>query len=614
MLSPVILTVLWWTGCLLWFALLQKPLFALFNRRLSARPLTLRDTAEVYRHGLVSDAVMASYLAMPVLLAATACALIPGSGCLTVMTVLNILLALPVGLLVTADTVLYSFWKFKIDSSVFAYLHSLRGATASVSGLYLATALTSWIAVSATFIVVVQCATRLALSLCAMPDALPWWGYLVIVLCFVCAGACLFIITRGLGIRPRNPSVVYFSGNQFLNHWALNPGFQMIYSLTTRDNFADSFRFFTDDECRAILDGQFPVSGTPGRRLLKTDRPNILVVIWESFGAGFCEATGGKPGVTPCFGALASEGVVFTRCTAGSFRTDRGLVNILSGYPAQPTTSIIRHTRKLPGLPALARTLRDNGYTTVAIHGGDLSIMHKNDYYLASGHDTLVSQSDFPSSAPACKWGVHDGPVMERTFDEMQRLTAAGSEPWMVTLQTLSSHEPFDVPYSGLDDRIDNAFAYTDHCLGRLADRLKASGLWDNLLMVVVADHSLNLPEPVTDYRRHSHIPLLLAGGAVDAPAVIDTIVSQTDIAATLLGQMGIDHSHFPYSRDVLADTYTRPFGLHIFQNGIMIADDEGHTTLDTQLDRIIEGDDDPRRIRLMRAVLQSIYSDLDRR
>ena len=90
--------------------------------------------------------------------------------------------------------------------------------------------------------------------------------------------------------------------------------------------------------------------------------------------------------------------------------------------------------------------------------------------------------------------------------------------------------------------------------------------------------------------------------------------MSQTDIAATLLGQLGIRHEDFPFSRDVLADTYLRPFGLHIFQNGIMVSDAKGHTSYDTQLDRIIEGDDDPARIRIMKSILQTIYSDLDRR
>lgn len=615
MLSSVILTSAWWLMCMAWFAVVQKPLFALFNRRLTARPVGWRDVVAVYSHGTVSDAVMASYLAMPVLIVATLCTLVPAIGIHGVMTGLNIILALALGLLVTADTVLYSFWKFKIDSSVFAYLHSLRGATASVSGGYLAAATGAWLAVSATFFAAVQWVTGLVIRIAPFPDtSLPWWGYMAVILTFAVAGAVLFLTTRGLGIRPRNPSVVYFSSNQFLNHWALNPGFQMIYSLTTREDFGDTFRYYPEAERAAALDGLFPVAGTPLRHLLRTDRPNVLIVIWESFGAGFSSATGGKEGVTPHFDTLAREGVIFTRCTAGSFRTDRGLVNILGGYPAQPTTSIIRHTRKLPGLPALARTLHDNGYTTMAIHGGDLSIMHKNDYYLASGHDTLVSQSDMPSSDASCKWGVHDGPMMERTLREMRRLTREGKEPWLVTLQTLSSHEPFDVPYSRLDDRVDNAFAYTDHCLGELTASLREEGLWDNLLLVVVADLSLNLPRPVTDYSDHSHIPLLLTGGAVKEHAVIDTLMSQTDIAATLLGQLGIGHEDFPFSRDVLADTYLRPFGLHIFQNGIMVSDATGHTSYDTQLDRIIEGDDDPARIRIMKSILQTIYSDLDRR
>lgn len=615
MFSFIVISAFYWVFMLAWFLLVQKPMFGIFNRGLSSQRIVFGDVTAVYRHGFRSDAIVASYLTALPLVAGFASTLFPVVHFATVMTVVNIIAALAVGLLVTADTVLYSFWKYKIDVSVFAYLRSLKGATASVTTTYLVTAVTAWLLVAATCFAAMWGACRLGDLLMPMPSIHPvWWGYAVVLLALAVVVALLFMVIRGLGVRPNNPSVAYFSGNPFLNHWALNPGYNMIYSLTTRNDFADRFRFMEQKECDDIVNSMFPTDGVPSTRLLTTDSPNIILVVWESLGAEMTGVLGGCKHVTPNLDRLAEEGVLFADYTAGSFRTDRALVCLLSGYLAQPTTSVIRYTRKLPALPGLARTLAAQGYHTMAIHGGDLAIMHKSDYYLASGHNRLISRKDFPSGAEACKWGVHDGPLMDRVADEALQLTRAGHAPWFITVQTLSSHEPFEVPDHTLDDPVENAFAYTDRALGRLIDRLKGTPVWDNLLIIVSSDHGLNLPRPVDDRPAYSHIPLVMGGGAVAAPARIDTMMSQTDLAATLLGQLGLNHDDFIFSRDILSPNYTDRFGLHIFNQGIMLRDSEGYTVLDTMLDKVIEGTPDQARLRRMRAVLQKIYYDLDKR
>ncbi len=90
--------------------------------------------------------------------------------------------------------------------------------------------------------------------------------------------------------------------------------------------------------------------------------------------------------------------------------------------------------------------------------------------------------------------------------------------------------------------------------------------------------------------------------------------MSQTDLPATLLAQMGLPHDDFAFSRDVLSPDYVNRFGLHIFNNGIMLCDADGYTVFDTMLDRVTEGDDDSGRIWRMRAILQKIYQDLDKK
>lgn len=614
-LSFLVPALAYWLFCVAWFSIVQKPMFGFFNRKSARRNPGLKDIAAVYRHGNVSDRIIASYLTAIPLLAGAIGAVTSPFVAATVLTVYNVIIALALGLLVTADTVLYSFWKYKIDTSVFVYLKSLKGATASVSTTYLIVAVSAWMIVAATFFAGAEASLRLADAVTSVPPhPLPWWGYIAVFIALAAGLGILFLIIRGLGIRPNNPSIVYFSNDPFLNHWALNPAYNMIYSISVKDEFEGRFRTMSQAECDDITARIFPIEGKPMQHFIRTSRPDIMLIIWESLSAEYSGFFGGKEPSTPCLDSLASEGVAFTDCSAGGFRTDRGLVAVLSGYPAQPTTSVIRYTRKLPNLPGLARTLQSEGYRTVAIHGGDLSIMHKNDYYLASGHDRLIGQKDISQFTDVCKWGIHDGPVMQLAADELIRMRSESQQPVFITLQTLSSHEPFEVPYHGMPDKVHNAFAYTDHSLGCMVDRLKKSGTWDNLLLVIVADHGLNLPRPVENRKEFSHIPLVMTGGAVKGPIRISAPMSQTDLAATLLGQLDIDHKNFIFSRDVTADTYTYPFGMHVFHNGIMLADTDGRTVVDTMLGKVIEGTDDPDRRRRIDAILQKIYHDLSLR
>ena len=610
MLGFAIFTILYFAFCTLFFEIVQKPFFGLYNNAVNKEPLTFKSVMQIYRHGLVSDFIIAAYLtALPLILSAVHTVL-PCFNVGVILTVYNVIVALAIALICVSDTLLYKFWNYKLDASVFVYLRSLKGAFASVSTGYIIAAFTVVFICGVIFFAGAEWLCHICMIPLLSGGWLAWWQCLLVFLLMAVMAGGLFAIIRGLKIRPNNPSVVYYSKNPFFNHWALNPAYNLIYSLGTKDEFKDKFRFFSDDECERITAPLFPTSGTPQKKLLKTDRPNILLIVWESLGAEFVPSLGGRENVAVNVDRIAADGgVLFTRCTAGSFRTDRGLVCLLSGYLGQPTTSVIRYTRKLPNLPALPRRLKEEGYVTTAVHGGDLTIMHKADYYLASGHDTLVSQKDLPSSAPTCKWGIQDGYMFDFLYDDIMEKTRKG-ERWFTTFQTLSSHEPFTVPYKRLDNEVDNSFAYTDHCFGEFIDKLRKSPAWDNTLVICVADHGYNVSHHPVSRQEYAHIPILLTGGAVAEGCRIDTLMSQTDLSATLLGQMNLPHDEFIFSRDILADTYKDTFSFHTYTNGFMFTDERGWTIVDNVSDEAIEGPDAERE-RKGRAILQTLYKDL---
>ncbi|MDE6371153.1 MAG: sulfatase-like hydrolase/transferase [Duncaniella sp.] len=596
---------------LLYFQLIQRPLFYIYNRRESDRSLRLIDVWHIIVKGGRSDVISVSYLTALPLILFTVATFTGGVWLRPVLTAYNVIAGIVLGVTTVVDCGLYPYWKFKLDASVLPYIRAFKSAVSSVSTGFVILAFVALAVVISLCFLWLQAVTGMALG--GVPFKAAGVGQHVgVSMAFLIEAACLFAMIRGLGRRPNNPSVSFFSHVPFFNHVALNPLYSFIYSLSVNDKIDGAFHKFDDDDCSREFNELYPAYVAPKDRLIKTTRPNVLFIIWESLSSRFVESLGGQPGVTPNIDRLAREGVMFTHLDCNSFRTDRGLVALLSGYLAQPTTSVIRMSKKLPHLPALPRRFKELGYETTAVHGGDLTIFHKAEYYLTVGHDRLMSQDDLPKELPTGKWGVHDHAVMEWLFDDIMDKTRRGVQ-WFTTLQTLSSHEPWMVPYGRLaSDPVANTFAYVDDALGKLVDRLRETEAWDNLLIVVTGDHGCNTGQylPPQEYAR---VPLLLTGGAVAGPRRIDTIMSQTDIAATLLGQMGLNHDEFIFSRDVMAESYTYPFSFHTFVNGFMFRDETGYTVVDNVSDKAVIEPDETREHR-GRVILQYLYSDLAKR
>lgn len=593
------------------FLLVQRPLFIFYNKRAEKCSFTYDVIKRIYHYGIKTDYIACAFLSIIPILATVAQCFIPTLFLPYALRIYCIFVGLFLSLIILGDTILYRYWRYKIDSSVLPYLKSLKGVFASVSNSYIfvmsVVLLIFWGLITAWLI--------LGINLGGADEPFIASGkteYIYsVLLSILLIGLCELVI-RGLGRRPKNPAIAFFSETLFFNHCALNPTHNFLYSFTVNDKFDGVFNYFSAEECQKEFKKLFPGNVSHQPSLLTTDRPNILFIIWESLSARFIESLGGTPGVTPEFDRLAKEGILFSHVDASGNRTDKGIVALLSGYPAQPTTTLIRMTRKLPNLPSLPMVFKDLGYTTTILHGGDLSIFHKKEYYLTIGHDRAVTILDFPKDSPQGKWGVHDGVTMDWLYEEIMRMNETG-EKWFITYQTLSSHETWEVPYSRLlpQQPVENAFAYVDHEFGKLIDKLKESDAWKDLLIVVSGDHGCNMCEPI-ERSKYPHIPMLLLGGAVRKPEVVDTIMSQTDLAATLLGQLGLPSDQFIFSRDIFSPTNSYNFSFHSFQNGYMFRDATGFTVVDTTVNQPIENPDDE-RWRKGKVILQTLYKNISK-
>lgn len=589
--------------------ILQKPLFMLYNGSIE-KGFGFADYMQVMVHGASLDAATAGYLtAFPFLLVLISI-WFRKFPLKKILYGYYILAAALISIIFVVDMALYTFWGFKLDASVFLYIDSPKEALASVSvgfillrvlAILLLIALNSWVLLKITPSVLTATRKRIAGTA----------GMLLL-------GGVLFIIIRG-GVTESTSNIgqVYFSNEPFLNHSAVNPDFSLLSSMGKSQDFASEFNFFDEEKRAALFDGLYPTTdGDSIIQVLNTKRPNILIILMEGFGGAFVEPLGGLPDVTPHFNRLSKEGVFFTNCYANSFRTDRGTVCTFSGYLGLPTASVMKIPAKSRTLPAIAEGLSKAGYKTDFLYGGDINFTNMKSYLLSTGYQRLTANTDFSLAEQTSNaWGVNDDITFEYLYNQLRNRKEEG--PWHTAFLTLSSHEPFEVPYHRLKDKIPNAFAYTDECLGKFVDRLKQTPAWKDLLVICLPDHGFYYPrEGSNAMPRFYHIPLLWLGGAVKQPMQVDKIMNQTDLAATLLGQLGLEHTAFTFSRNVLGSDYKYPFAFYSFNNGFSFRDSTGVTVFDNNSGSILfdEPEADESRLDKGKAILQTVYDDLGNR
>lgn len=589
--------------------ILQKPLFMLYNGSIE-KGFGFADYMQVMIHGASLDAATAGYLtAFPFLLVLISI-WFRKFPLKKILYGYYILVAALISIIFVVDMALYTFWGFKLDASVFLYIDSPKEALASVSvgfillrvlAILLLIALNCWVLLKITPSVLTVTRKRIAGTA----------GMLLL-------GGVLFIIIRG-GVTESTSNIgqVYFSNEPFLNHSAVNPDFSLLSSMGKSQDFASEFNFFDEEKRAALFDGLYPTTdGDSIIQVLNTKRPNILIILMEGFGGAFVEPLGGLPDVTPHFNRLSKEGIFFTNCYANSFRTDRGTVCTFSGYLGLPTASVMKIPAKSRTLPAIAEGLSKAGYKTDFLYGGDINFTNMKSYLLSTGYQRLTANTDFSLAEQTSNaWGVNDDITFEYLYNQLRNRKEEG--PWHTAFLTLSSHEPFEVPYHRLEDKIPNAFAYTDECLGKFIDRLKQTPAWKDLLVICLPDHGFYYPrEGSNAMPRFYHIPLLWLGGAVKQPMQVDKIMNQTDLAATLLGQLGLEHTAFTFSRNVLGSDYKYPFAFYSFNNGFSFRDSTGVTVFDNNSGSILfnEPEADESRLDKGKAILQTVYDDLGNR
>ena len=585
------------------FFVVGKVGFMLYHH--GGHDFSLADMMQVIGHGLSLDLSTSFYIfILPFLLTIISLWVrVPR----WVYRVYYVIAAVLLALAFVADTSLYEFWLFKLDASCLQYLETPTEAMASVSVWYVLLRILSFLLIAFLIYWVYDFLTTPFSPLTTKNSLIGTVAALLFIPLMIIG------IRGGLDESTTNIGQVYFSQNQFLNHSAVNPFFSFFASFEKTASNNVTYHFMEDEECEKIVSELYNTQSVGVDTLLTMQQPNIIVILLESCGGQFTEISG-RTDITPNLNRLAKEGIYFTNCYGNSWRTDRGTLCTWSGYPSFPTMSVMKIPSKSRTMPNIARTLQEErGYHTHYLYGGDINFTNMRSYLVSGGFSNLTWKEDYTSDEQkSAKWGVRD----DITFETLYQLTTSMPQPYLIGYSTLSSHSPWDVPIHHFDDEVLNAFYYLDQCVGNFIERLRKSPAWDNTLVVMLPDHGIFYQDIDESNPLLNHIPMIWVGGVVKEPRRVEQICNQTDLPATLLGQLGLNHDAYTFSRDVLSKTYTQPVAIHTYDDGFTMIDSTSFVNYDFISDRVVrsEGNGCERLIRQAQAILQAATKDLNER
>jgi len=368
--------------------------------------------------------------------------------------------------------------------------------------------------------------------------------------------------------RPVNMSTTAFSNDPLVNQLGVSSTYSLGYAASRMKDESNSVKFYgkmPQDEViqrvhkeMNLPENAFTNADIPTLHrqipLAKREKPlNLVIILEESLGSSYVKSLGGVP-LTPELEKLSQQGLWFTNLYATGTRSVRGIEAVITGFPPTPARSIVKLGLSQQNFFTLGRLLKEHGYGTEFIYGGDSQFDNMRGFLLSNGFDQVIDEKQFTDWIFRGSWGVSDEDIFARTHQE---LLAHGDKPFLTFVFSVSNHSPFEFP----DDRIElyeqpknsryNAVKYSDYALGKFFEQAQKSPYWDNTIFLVVADHEDRVFGDALVPIKYFHIPALILGADVK-PEHYNKVASQMDLAPTVLSLMGIDSIHPMQGRDLL--------------------------------------------------------------
>ena len=561
---------------LLFFFIDRLIFILIYHQKLATVPFN--DTAATFYHAIPLDLSMTAYIAVIPLLSYIFW-LLNGRKVVELkwISIYNLVLVFICSILSVVNFNIYREWGSKVNAKAISFAFSSPKeamASSASSPLGLSISLLILLIVTGFFL------ERFVVSRKLSFTASPIW--LRAILCLLLLAGNFLLIRGGLGGSPITQSMAYFSKDQLLNNAAVNTEWNLISSvLASKMTKTNPYLYLSKEQAADNVKDLYTVTKDTTINILKTKRPNVVLVIIESFTADLTKNLGNEDGITPHFDSLINKGVLFTKIYSPGSRTDKGLIATLAGFPTLGTGSIVKWPEKMQKIPAIAQSLFKTGYKTSFFYGGESEFDNYKAFILSHDYQKLTDKNNFEGNEMKSRWGKFDEVVFERQINDLNK----EKQPFFSTLLTLTNHEPYELPGTPKFGRADNVANfkstayYTDSCINAFLTNAKKQAWYKNTLFVFVADHGHLLPKnsfEISTPQRY-HIPLLFYGDVIKDEfkgRKFNNVGSQTDIAATLLAQLDLPTKQFVWSKNLL-NPYSKPFAFFSWDNGMGFIDNQ---------------------------------------
>lgn len=371
-----------------------------------------------------------------------------------------------------------------------------------------------------------------------------------------------------LGHRALNPAMVAFASDPLINALVVNSSYSLFFAIKQMGAEEHAGEFYGELPRERILALVRQESGRPDQDFSSEALPsqtfneasyggkpkNLVILLQESLGAQFVGSLGGLP-LTPNIDALSKEGWTFNQLYATGTRSVRGIEAVLTGFTPTPAQAVVKLGKSQTHFFTIADLLKQRGYDTSFIYGGESHFDNMRGFFLGNGFTTIVEQKDFENPVFEGSWGASDEDLMAKADETFRALSKQG-RPFFSLVFSSSNHDPFEFP----DDRIalfeqpkqtrNNAAKYADYAVGEFFKKARQSDYWKDTLFLVIADHDSRVGGASLVPIPRFHIPGVIVGEGIK-PRQDERIVSQIDMAPTLLSLMGISADYPMLGKDL---------------------------------------------------------------
>ncbi|MGE5084859.1 MAG: LTA synthase family protein [Bacillota bacterium] len=359
--------------------------------------------------------------------------------------------------------------------------------------------------------------------------------------CFVAVALAVVGIRGGLQSKPIN----FVNANVFtaplLNNLVMNSTFTFIKSYGAEEIKHE--KYFADKEAMLKeLNGSLSGSLLEGMRPTKPQ--NVVIIILESFGSEYIGPVNGKTR-TPFLDSLMARSLVFEHAYANGRRSIEGVAAVMAGIPALMSEPFISSHFTANYFLGLGTLVSQKKYSTSFFHGGHNGTMYFDSFMKSAGLEHYYGATEYGNSADDDGvWGIWDEPFLQWMLTKVD----PQSQPFLTSVFTLSSHQPFKVPAQYQEQfpegeiPILKTVSYTDMALRKFFTEAAKKPWYNDTLFIVTADHtSLHYRSEFQNEVGDYHVPLFFFHPGFKFPKV-DTkmVVQQIDVLPTVLDFLGI--------------------------------------------------------------------------